>query len=925
MSAVTIKSDSPWAISTATEEYDQGRWGKNVAHLLRTLSWIVLLLATAAPSAWAQFSFPVQPLGRIVCVYSAVPNQVRSEDLAARVGDARLDCTNDGIYNPLPGAENNMAQYIAANFTLQVNTAVSGLNDGTATSVVMIINDNNSYIPRTDSVFPASDTCGSVGASPFAFPDSRYPCPQQALESGPNSLTWNGVQFPVPGAPNSLTTLPADNDADGVPECVDIFDQVSTDSCFNVVTTVRMTGVIANAAAVGAGGAIFANLTISPSAAISVTPANQQTVANVFQGLVVDFDTVGEFQCVEGIRALEIELEEGFAGAFKTSGPVTLIQGDFAGENGYPVLELSPGIPPQAVGGLGGGATQATRFIIRLREVPEGVVPSVPNTIDEDATGVEGCPVEPRWLEQDICIQRVEGADQDGAGGAAGDGVGSYEVPLVNGEGQVIYELMNGDPFRPQSLVVPIQFACMAGSPTTSLVVSAGFAPISDEGESTPIGPVPRFVDTDNEFPANRADLQLTKTAELIGGAFDTVQYLFTIHNFGPKDATGVELVDILPDTVTPFAFDPGCSLHTNILSCDVGTIAANDSALVNMTASVDSEATGFIVNNAAVTSDAGEPTPDPHPNMDSATFAILPDLAITSLTAPNTAEPAGTINVSVDVANVGALAAGPFQLGFFFSTDLSPSFADPSSTLTCSYPLGLDVGASIGCAGPIDLPAGLSPGAYKVFAFVDLASAVAEGNEANNWRLADSGILSLVVGGCPTDLVFENTTLTGTQFLEATSTATLGPNLTIDGDNIVVRAPTVSIFADTSIEGPFTIGTRPNMPVIDRKMSSPAKTPRTLDWRCNRPAGESCTLGCASCLLGLRPMLVRSSTFPSSRLGQITCVYTAVPNQVRSEVAGRSCRRRPLGLYKRWNLQSSAWPEQQHGAVCSCQLYRQS
>lgn len=779
-----------------------------------TFAWIVVLLALAAPIAQAQiFGFPVQPLGRIVCVYSAVPNQVRSEDLAARVGDARLDCTNDGIYNPLPGAENNMVQYVEANFTLSVNTAVSGLNDGTSTSSVLILNSNNSYFPLSDSVFPSDNTCGVIES--VEFPDSRYPCPQQAVQSGPNSMTWNGVQFPVPGAPNSLVTLPTDTDGDSVPDCADIFDQTGTDSCFNTVTTVRMTGVIANAAAVGAGGAIFANLTIFPSSGISVTPANQQTVANVFQGLTTDFDAVGEFQCVEGIRTLDVELGEGFAGGFKTSGPVTFIQGDFAGENGYPVLELSAGYPPQSVGGLGGGATQATRFMIRLRDVPEGVVPSVPNTVDEDATGVEGCPVEPPWLEQDICIQRVEGADQDGAGGAAGVGIGNHEVPLVDGEGQVIYELMNGDPFRPQNLVVPIQFACMAGSPTTNLLASANFAPISDEGLSTPIGPVPRFTDAEDEFPTNQADLELTKTTSsfsVVPGV-DIVEFNLSVKNFGPKDATNVELVDILPAGLAHVADDAGCGVANNMVTCNLGTVAKNTITQVKITASVDTDAAGALVNNASVMSDIPEPTPDPHPNFDSATVVVLPDLTIASLTAPNTAEPGGTINVSVDVANIGGLAAGPFQLGFFFSNDLSPSLADPSSTLTCSYPLGLDVGASVGCTGPIDVPAGIAPGTYNLFALVDLAYAVAEASEANNWRLADSGPLSVMIGECPMDLTRENTTLSGTQFLDATSTATLGPNLLISGDNIVVRAPTVSILADTSIGKNFGIGNVPVCP----------------------------------------------------------------------------------------------------------------
>ena len=66
---------------------------------------------------------------------------------------------------------------------------------------------------------------------------------------------------------------------------------------------------------------------------------------------------------------------------------------------------------------------------------------------------------------------------------------------------------------------------------------------------------------------------------------------------------------------------------------------------------------------------------------------------------------------------------------------------------------------------------------------------------------------------GCPTDLVRANQTLSGAQTLEATATATLGPNLIVDGTDIVVRAPTVSILAGTSISGTFSAGNTPACP----------------------------------------------------------------------------------------------------------------
>ena len=110
-----------------------------------------------------------------------------------------------------------------------------------------------------------------------------------------------------------------------------------------------------------------------------------------------------------------------------------------------------------------------------------------------------------------------------------------------------------------------------------------------------------------------------------------------------------------------------------------------------------------------------------------------------------------------------------------------------------------------------VNVPGGLNAGSYTLFAEVDDLGVVTESNESNNTRAADTGMINLGFNACPSDLVLENQTLTGTQTLEATSSATLGPSLTVDGTNIVVNAPTVSILGNTSINGPFSVGTNPS------------------------------------------------------------------------------------------------------------------
>ena len=65
----------------------------------------------------------------------------------------------------------------------------------------------------------------------------------------------------------------------------------------------------------------------------------------------------------------------------------------------------------------------------------------------------------------------------------------------------------------------------------------------------------------------------------------------------------------------------------------------------------------------------------------------------------------------------------------------------------------------------------------------------------------------------CAANLVLENQTLLGTDILQATSTATLGPDLIVNGVDIAVEAPIVSIFPGVEISGTFTVGNTPACP----------------------------------------------------------------------------------------------------------------
>ena len=284
-----------------------------------SLGLAVVLLALANTGvADAQFiNFAVQPLGRLTCIATFVPNILRAENLSARVGDSRLDCTNDGVYNPnVPPVQQNLVQYIQMNVNLTLNTAVTnGLVDDDPvdnhTDAIMTVNDNNSFEALdTSELAGPGEPCGPLfGTSPFNLPDIRYPCPHEGLLTGPSTLTWNGIQFPVPGAANCwpstaqcvgpvAPTLPSTLAIDGTPLCDDFFNQTSSESCFDLTSTARFTNVRGNAAALGAGGTIIATLGVTAFASISVQ-TNQGAVGIILTGLIVTYD--------DGITGLQCE------------------------------------------------------------------------------------------------------------------------------------------------------------------------------------------------------------------------------------------------------------------------------------------------------------------------------------------------------------------------------------------------------------------------------------------------------------------------------------------------------------------------------------------------------------------------------------------------------------------------------------------
>ena len=110
------------------------------------------------------------------------------------------------------------------------------------------------------------------------------------------------------------------------------------------------------------------------------------------------------------------------------------------------------------------------------------------------------------------------------------------------------------------------------------------------------------------------ADLSVTQTDEpdpVTAG--NDVRYLVTVANAGPDAATNVTLTDIIPEGSTLVsADDPGCSVDGDIVTCVVGTLAAEGATSISIVVTApNSTSPTTLTNTASVTADESDPDLD--------------------------------------------------------------------------------------------------------------------------------------------------------------------------------------------------------------------------------------------------------------------------------------------------------------------------
>jgi uncharacterized repeat protein (TIGR01451 family) len=124
------------------------------------------------------------------------------------------------------------------------------------------------------------------------------------------------------------------------------------------------------------------------------------------------------------------------------------------------------------------------------------------------------------------------------------------------------------------------------------------------------------------------ADIVVFKFGDDVAATGSPYTYTVFVDNFGPSTATGVSMTDTLPSGMTFESADPSqgtCSESAGTVTCALGTIAADDFAIVDIVVTPTTE--GSITNTASASA-ASPGDPEPGNNADSFRVDVGPPSA---------------------------------------------------------------------------------------------------------------------------------------------------------------------------------------------------------------------------------------------------------------------------------------------------------
>ena len=138
------------------------------------------------------------------------------------------------------------------------------------------------------------------------------------------------------------------------------------------------------------------------------------------------------------------------------------------------------------------------------------------------------------------------------------------------------------------------------------------------------------------------------------------VDYILTITNNGPSDATGVNLTNLLPQEVDFISVEPGfptCNESEGIVACSLDRLRSGDSVTTGISGMVASSAIGTITNTGSVVSHEADPTMRNNTATNSISINRAADLALNKIYSP---ELTSTINQNQLAYTLNVINNGP-------------------------------------------------------------------------------------------------------------------------------------------------------------------------------------------------------------------------------------------------------------------------
>lgn len=229
-----------------------------------------------------------------------------------------------------------------------------------------------------------------------------------------------------------------------------------------------------------------------------------------------------------------------------------------------------------------------------------------------------------------------------------------------------------------------------------------------------------------------QADLSITKTGPASTSSGQNVVYTIVVTNHGPSTATGVTVSDPTPAQMS-FVSNSGACVST--FPCNLGSIAAGQSATITATFSTPVGFSGNASNTATVSSSVNDPNGGNNSATATTNFAAPADLSITKTAAPGPYLTRAALTYTITVSNTGpATATGvvvndviPAGTNFISAT---PSQGSCAGTSTVSCNLGT---LANGASATISLQLGLPSTAGTVQNTATVTGSVPDSVPANN------------------------------------------------------------------------------------------------------------------------------------------------------------------------------------------------